>query len=229
MSKCLSRIQSLREIYRKPSSFRKARPQTPPATPLNASPLSTDGTPTSTCQTSSPNSPSSAPFPPSPAPALEPLNSGLGGSRFHAFSIPWMEDPNQKHGRYQERHRNTSTTTFPCLDSPFINRNLQEQSSHSSQRLDYNFWPRPSLRTQPYTGHNESLYDNHKSKTSAVTSNNGVISISMSPRFPQDDQESSINSNSSRSHPYTKQITPRVLHAPQPMQHPDMLSSQLLA
>jgi len=144
--------------------------------------------------------------------------------------------------------------TLPRLDSTFINHNLQEQSFHSYQRLNYrpqshhhnlchsqdrrsifpscshsHFQSRPLLRTQPYAGHSDLLYDNYEYKPSPVTvitPHNNTISTSVLPRFPPDDRESSINSHS---HPYMKQITPYVLHAPQPMQHPDMLSPQLRA
>lgn len=150
-----------------------------------------------------------------------------------------------------------SSSTLPRLDSTSINHNPQEQSFHNGQCLDHqpqshhnnichsqdrrnvfpscshsHFQPRPSLRTQPYAGDSDLLYDDYESKHSPVTvitPHNNTISISVPPRFPPDDRESSINLISSHSHPYIKQITPYVLHAPQPMRHPDMLNPQLRA
>ncbi|KAF5356204.1 hypothetical protein D9756_004114 [Leucocoprinus leucothites] len=248
-------VVSPRELYRKPSSPRKARrPFAPPATPLSTSSASTDDTPASPYHTSSPHSPTSAPFPPSPAPASGPSNSGPGGSRSQTLSVPWLGDQNQKHGQYRNQHyRHMSSSTLSRIDPPYISRNLQEQSSNSSQRLDYHHrsyhnpyrdqnkrsqshsQSRPSpttLRPQPYARHSDPSYDRSgSSATSTTVPHSGVISISVPPRYPVDDRELEppLTSNSSRSRTHTKQITLPVLHAPQPIRHPDMLSPQLRA
>ncbi|KAJ3573666.1 hypothetical protein NP233_g2288 [Leucocoprinus birnbaumii] len=262
-------VVSPRELYRKPSSPRKARrPPTPPATPLSTTSDSSDDTPTSPYHTSSPQSPTSAPFPPSPAPASGPSNSGPGGSRPKAFSGPWQEDQNQKHGQYRtQHHRHASLNIIPGLNPPYISRNLQEQSSNSSQRPDYQHrsYSHPyrdqsrstemsplshshphsqsraspaALRPQQYARYSDPSYDRAGSKSSTATSTttlprNGVISISVPRRYPVDDRDLELplseNPNSSRSYAHNKQIIPPVLHAPQPIRHPDMLSPQLRA
>jgi hypothetical protein len=257
-------MQSSRELYRKPSSPRRTRrfdrPPTPPATPLSTSSSSTDDTPTSPHHTSSPISPTSLPFPPSPAPAPHsgPLNSGSGGSRTQVHSAPWQEDQNHNHGQYQIQHHRYMSSSG--LDTPYLSRNLQEQSSNSSQRLSYCHRPyhhpyrdhsrrssnsssqshshphsqsRSSpitLRPQPYTRHSDLSYDRPGS-TATTINHNGVISVCVPPRYPIDDRElefSLSTSSPSRSHAHgPKQRAPPVLHAPQPIRHPDMLSPRL--
>jgi hypothetical protein len=148
-----------------------------------------------------------------------------------------------------------STNILPGLDPPYISRNLQanhsqrfnyhhrsclhpyhERSRRSSKSSSQSYsLPHSQSRLspvtlrpqQPYARHSDPSYDRLYTPT---VNHSGVISVSVPPRYPVNDREREDSLKSSpSSYPRLKQTAPLILHAPQPMRHPDMLNPGLSA